>query len=490
MKKLVVLLFAVILHPAQAQFKVGYNPALQPTAHLQYYTPVGDNLFVGDCIPFYHNETYYLYWLIDKGHHSALNGLGGHQWVVSTTTDLKNWQHYPVVIGIDEDWEKSICTGSVVYAKNKFYAFYATRSLKNGKSTEELSYAVSNDGIKFTKQKPNPFFTAPAGYSTANFRDPKVVVDAQGVFHLFISTQETNASLKKQAGALAHLSSTDLTNWTVNAPVLTGQNEVPECPDYFAWNGWHYLVYSTGGRTYYVKSKNAYGPWEYPGAQTLNEEFANVVKTAAFKNGRRIAAAWIPARENNKDHAREIFGGSAVFRELTQLPDGSLASKFPAEMIPPLTAALNPAPVFGKGSTAGATKEIKVNGVNGIGTAHFENIPVDSRITLEIEPMGANEEYGLYLRADAEADKGYRLNFAANTQTVRLGNTQIEAVSGLTKKIKVDIVMKNDIIDVSIDNRRTIVNRAIENKGNFLWLYAKNGEVKFNAITVHPLAGE
>lgn len=89
MKKIIFLLFAGILHQAQAQFNVGYNPALQPKGEMQYFTPVGDNLFVGDCIPFYHNETYYLYWLIDKGHHSALNGLGGHQWVVSTTTDLK-----------------------------------------------------------------------------------------------------------------------------------------------------------------------------------------------------------------------------------------------------------------------------------------------------------------------------------------------------------------------------------------------------------------
>lgn len=384
--------------------------------------------------------------------------------------------------------KKSICTGSVVYSKDKFYAFYATRSLKNGKSTEELSYAISNNGIKFTKQKPNPFFSAPPGYSSANFRDPKVLVDAKGIFTLFISTEETNAPLKRQAGALARLSSADLNTWTVNSPVLTGQNAVPECPDYFVWNGWHYLVYSTGGRTYYVKSKNAYGPWQYPGSQTLNEDFANVVKTAEFKNGRRIAAAWIPARENNKDNAREIFGGSAIFRELTQLPDGTLGSKFPAEMIPPIATALNAAPVFDRGSTKGETKEIKINGLNGIGTSHFENIPVESRITLEIEPVGDNEEYGLYLRSDERAKGGYRLNFSANTQTVRLGNTSIEAVSGLNKKIKVDIVMKKDIIDVSVDNRRTIVNRTIEDKGSFLWLYAKNGQVNFKSVTIYPLA--
>ncbi|MDH4057858.1 MAG: hypothetical protein OEU76_03800, partial [Cyclobacteriaceae bacterium] len=99
-----------------AQFTVGYDPEIQETANMQYFVPKGNDLFVGDCIPFSHDGTYYLYWLLDSAHHSALNRLGGHQWVVSTTKDLKTWKHYPVVLGIDEEWEKSICTGSVVHS--------------------------------------------------------------------------------------------------------------------------------------------------------------------------------------------------------------------------------------------------------------------------------------------------------------------------------------------------------------------------------------
>jgi len=65
----------------------------------------------------------------------------------------------------------------------KFYAFYATRLIDaNGKVNEQLSYAISDDGIHFVKQKPNPFYTSAPGYSKRNFRDPKAVVDADGVF--------------------------------------------------------------------------------------------------------------------------------------------------------------------------------------------------------------------------------------------------------------------------------------------------------------------
>ena len=103
LKKIILLFLLTGMHSAFAQFKVDYNPEIQPMNNMQYFSPKGNNLFVGDCIPFSHNGTYYLYWLLDSGHHAALNGLGGHQWTVSTTTDLKNWKHYPVVLGIDED---------------------------------------------------------------------------------------------------------------------------------------------------------------------------------------------------------------------------------------------------------------------------------------------------------------------------------------------------------------------------------------------------
>ena len=470
----------------RAQFDVDYQPELQPTGTMQYFTPAGRNLYVGDCIPFAHNGTYYLYWLIDKGHHTSLNGLGGHQWVLSTTTDLKRWTHYPVVLGIDEDWEKSICTGSLVYTNQKFYAFYATRLLKDGQSSEQLSYAVSDDGITFKKQQPNPFFTAPPGYSGRDFRDPKVTVDPAGGFNLLISSKETNAPIKGEEGCLVRLTSPNLIDWTVGQPVLTGQNSVPECPDYFQWNGWYYLVYSNHGDTYYVKSKSPNGPWQYPRYQALKEEMANVAKTAEFARNRRIAAAWIPSRREDKDNGREIFGGSAIFREVVQEADGTLGTRFPAEMIPATAGPLKLPVVLATGSS-GKAGDILLKALNGLGAAHYKDVPVNARITLEVEPQGDNEEYGLYLRADERAANGYKLRFSANERTVSLGNTRIESVEGLAKNTLIDIIMQNDIIDVSINGNRCIVNRMPEQKGGYLWLYAKQGNVKVKSVTIAPL---
>src|ERR1700681_2725330 len=83
----------------KSQLGARYDPALQPTTGMQYFKPVG-NLFVGDCIPFFRDGTYYLYWLLDSAHHKSLGGLGGHQWALSTSADLKTWKHYPLVLKI------------------------------------------------------------------------------------------------------------------------------------------------------------------------------------------------------------------------------------------------------------------------------------------------------------------------------------------------------------------------------------------------------
>ncbi len=473
---------------AQAQFSVNYDPNLQSTESMQYFSPKGDHLYVGDAIPFYHDSTYYLYWLIDSAHHSALDGLGGHQWVVSTTKDLKTWEHHPIAIGINEEWEKSICTGSVVYANNQFYAFYATRLVKDGEVNEQLSYAISQDGFNFEKQKPNPFYESAPGYSKRHFRDPKVIVDKDGAFHLLVSSEKNNAMMKDWNGALVHMVSKDLKKWEIKEPVLTGQGSVPECPDYFKWNDWYYLIYGDNGNTFYVKSKSPFGPWQQPEYQTLVEDWSNVAKTAEFINGRRIAAAWIPSRKDDKDNTHEIFGGSAVFRELIQQDNGTLSTKFPPEMIPATGQPLPLKAVTDAQTKASGTNSFAMNAPNGVGATYFDNIPKNARITLEIEPDGTHEEYGLVLRSNKQASEGYKLRFSANEKMVTLHNTSIYAVEGLNNRIKVDIIMKDGIIDVDIDNKRCIVNRLPEEKGEgFLWLFAKHGNVKFHSVKVFPI---
>lgn len=475
-----------VLCSARAQLSVRYDPTVQSTGNIDYFKPLG-NLFVGDCIPFYHNHTYYLYWLLDSAHHKALGGLGGHQWALSTSTDLKTWKQFPVVLGIDEAWEKSICTGSVAYHDGKFYAFYATRLIdSSGKVNEQLSYAISDDGIHFVKQKPNPFYTSAPGYSKRNFRDPKVVIDEQGVFHLFVASDQTQAPTGDN-GALVHLVSKDLKSWQVLPPLIYGQHDVPECPDWFHWKGWYYLVYGQAGNTVYLKSKHPYGPWEYPRYQSLNEDWVNVAKTAEFTGGRRIVAGWIPSRRDRKDDQGEVFGGNIVLRELGQEADGTLNTFFPAEARVSTGAPLPLAARADSLTRKTGNDAYTISSSGGLGAFFFKDLPVDCSISFDVQALGSVDDFGCFLRTSNNGKDGYRLDITPQNKEVQLAESSIKAVEGLDKKINIQIVMKGDIIDVCIGDKRCIVNRLYEQKGTVLGFFARHGEVAFSSIAIKPL---
>ena len=136
--------------------------------------------------------------------------------------------------------------------------------------------------------------------------------------------------IEGRGGCLAHLVSSDLKRWENQDPLIVpGLPGVPECPDYFAWNGWYYLIFSNEGVARYRMSREPFGPWYRPKVDTLDGPAARVMKTAPFTDGRRLGVAWIGTRRENKNDGPFQFGGNAVFRELIQHDDGTLGTKFP-----------------------------------------------------------------------------------------------------------------------------------------------------------------
>lgn len=494
MKNLFLIAFLVLSTPVFSQVVKDYNPTIQPTMYMQYFKPVEKHLFSGDAMPYYHNGVFYLYWLLDEGHHAGLDGLGGHQWALSTTTDLINWKHYPVALGIDnEDWEKSICTGSVIAENDTFYAFYATRVKEGENVHEQLSYAISTDGgYSFKKQKPNPFYYAPEECISRDFRDPKVFKDKDGLFHLFIPGNLKEPSLAGFGGYLVHLTSTNLKDWKEATAPLRGQRGTPECADYFKWNDWYYLLYSIAGHTYYLKSKEAYGPWIYPKSQALIEYFGSVYKTAEFKDGRRIAVAYSPCRKDDKDAGDRIWGGTILFREIYQEPDGTLSVKFLNEVLPAMSPIAMPPiqPCSPANIVSVSDGNITLNADGDIGIASLSGLPENYRISMTIQPNGNYEELGLFLRATDKRKRGYQLELNPNNQMVTMHNTSIHAVSGLNTTITLDVIVYGEFFDVSINGKRCLLNRLPEQKGSNLFFYVKNGNAVINNIHIQEIKNE
>lgn len=489
MKKLLLPLLLAATPFAAAQAG-DYDPAIQPVLPIQYFKPAEPHLFVGDCMPFDYRGTFYLYWLLDEGHHAGLGGLGGHQWALSTSEDLVHWTHRPVALGIDEPWEKSICTGSVIDADSAIYAFYSTRVEDADGVREQLSYAVSRDGgLRFEKRRPNPFFLTPARYDARNFRDPKIFRGDDGRYHLFISSDEKRIPLTGFGGCLVHLVSDDLVSWHEVDPVLTGQTGVPECSDYFAWNGWYYLLYSVGGDTYYVRSAQPFGPWEYPSSQAFAEGWANVYKTARFRDGRRIGAAFIPWRGEARDNGGRCFGGNVLLREVFQGCDGMLYTRFVEEALPP--AALydgwslfrtwdDRTPLSRNGAFTLASAD-------GTASAYLTDLPLGYRLSMRVEPCSSYDEIGLFVRASDSRDRGYKLEMNAVKRMVLLHNLRIEGVAGLERPFTLDLIVCGDLIDVCIDGRRCAINRLPEAKGNDVFFFVKNGTARFRDLRIKSL---
>ena len=149
------------------------NRNLPAVTYIQNWSPTGLNTGVGDCMPFSHDGIYHLFYLFDRRGHESKWGLGAHQWAHLSTTDLRTWQQHPLAIAIDEQYEGSICTGSLIFHEDVYYAFYAVR-MSDG-SPAKLSWSVSSDGIHFEKTRQS--FTLTAPYEPVSARDPFVFRD-------------------------------------------------------------------------------------------------------------------------------------------------------------------------------------------------------------------------------------------------------------------------------------------------------------------------
>lgn len=455
---------------------------------MQYWRPGGE-YFTGDCMPWFHDGVFHLIYLVDQEHHQALGGQGGHQWAHVTSSDLVHWQHHPLLLPITEDYERSMCTGSVFYHEGKFHAFYATR-LPDWRQV--LSRAVSTDGIHFTKLQPNPFATPPANYSPLHFRDPNVIADPDGNgFHMIVTAYREDLPIARHGGCLTRLTSPDLQSWTQQEPLLyPGFDDPPECPDLFFWKGWWYLLFSNHLLTRYRMARHPLGPWLRPAADTFDGSLARVMKTAPFTGDRRIGVAWIGTRTGDRDDGKPQWGGNLLFRELVQHADGALHARFPAEMTPATGDSL---PFTVRNATHGASADagqVTLAASGGLEAAGCGAFPQDVRIRLRVIPAGGYGSFGLRLRSATDFATGYDLTFWLAERMVTLHNETIYNVDGLGQPCDVEIVATGDIIDVCVDNRRCIVNRLPELHGDWLYLFAHNAEVTFTNICIEPLAGD
>lgn len=426
---------------------------------MNYWTP--PNAYgVGDCMPFCVDGVFHFMYLLDKNRHGAKNGLGAHQWIQATSTDLKNWKHQPFVVPIDDQNEGSICTGSVFYHDGTYYAFYANRAveytLPNGETKNVyglLCVATSQDGIHFEKQEPRPLFLLPDGYGQGT-RDPVVFKSpSDGKFHMYITTNY------RGKGCWAHAVSDDLKEWSLLDPVYTHKDGEPECPDWFEWGGDYYVI-ANHLNGFYKKSKNPLGPWEVPDAPNqLMTGAVNVPKTAPWRGGRRIICGW--TRERG-------FGGSAVFHELVRHNDGTLGEKFVPEMIPET------------GEPAYSEKNVDFSELTSVETPGQFRL----RMALTFDPKEIDLLRDVVIQYAPDA----QLRVVFSHRAVKLGPYTLERVDFSSGRIELDVIATRNITDVCVNGDRTVTDARTDARPNAIQIVNESPErVAVELLEIAPL---
>lgn len=437
-------------------------------------------------MPFSHDGVFHLFYLLDENHHQGNGGLGGHQWAHASSRDLLHWQHHPLALAIDTPEEASICTGSVFWHAGTYYAFYAVR--RPG-WTQHLCRAVSVDGIHFKKDPANPFLSPPPGYSPVDLRDPVVFEDGDGGFVLLATSKLDPYLLEDGGGCLLMLRSRDLQNWQVEGPLLIPASgaevgSVPECPDYFTWNGWHYLLYSQGLQTYYRLARSWTGPWHKPPLDLLDCPLAGVMKTARWGSW-RIGAAFLGTRQGDLAGGAIQWAGNIFLRELVQHDDGSLGTRF----LPELTPSGSPLPLTADWLTPGASgneRSVRLDAGAALEAAALDGLPLDFSFRCRVIP---NQEgglrFGIGLRGPGKMiSRCCRLYFEPSLGRVSLADQQIYRVSQINQPFTLQVNCQGDIIEACVGDSRCIINRLPGYPGKRLFLFCQDGQVIFEDIEV------
>jgi len=424
---------------------------------MQYWRPP-NNYFVGDCMPFFHDSTFHFVYLLDRNHHASKNHLGAHQWAQATTRDLVHWQHQPLMLAIDEQWEGSICTGSTFFHDGTFYAAYATRAsgLRFPAGNQYFNVATSRDGIRFQKSQPNPLNAPPKGFDPKHWRDPFVRHDPEtDLFHVLITARDL-----QRGGCLAHLVSRDMKEFEYREPLLytrdfPGTGGEPECPDWFAWGDWHYLIYNGC----YLVSKRPFGPWRLPENHRLD---GSVMKTAPFAGNRRLGTAWI---------SHVGWGFRAIFREAVQSPDGTLQWKFVREM--------NPA-------TGDALAAPPQQRLTGRGQVRLAALPRNCRITMTMALGNEAGACGVRFR-DADGTPGLELRLDPANNTIALGphRKRLNNLAGQTHRV--EAFLHDEIIDVCVDEAETLIVCERPRSGADLMPWSENPSAEIRDLEVRPI---
>ena len=283
---------------------------------------------------------------------------GDMHWAHAVSPDMLHWKHLPIALaptpgGPDADG----CFSGTAVVRNGVATFIYTgvqksspaeATLRDGHNDfrETQLYATSTDAnlLHWTKRATPVIATPPKGLEVTGFRDPAPWWQSDGkgngTWYMAVGSGE-----KGKGGAVLLYNSPDLENWeyqhmlTSHAmqnngastssdatnPVDSG--DMWECPDFFALNGKHVLIYSTQGKVLWQTGELDEREMIFHPQQSGILDYGSFYapKTQLDKAGNRILWGWIQEKRPDKELIAAGWAGlMSLPRVLTVGADGRL----------------------------------------------------------------------------------------------------------------------------------------------------------------------
>jgi beta-fructofuranosidase len=248
---------------------------------------------------------------------------GPKYWGHVISDDLVHWEHLPVALAPDTDYEKGCWSGSAVNNHDELTLIYTAHD-ENRKPKQVQCIAFSRDGINFAKHKRNPVISGPPEGFGEDFRDPKVFYYGEWWYMVVGCT-------KNNEGGVLLYGSKDLRAWDCFGRICQSngkQGTMWECPDLFELGeNWVLLcspINMDGSKCIFISGTMDFQPHEKRGL-FVQKNWQDVdygldfyaPQTFMDDKGRRILIGWMDMWNSENITAQDGWIGALTFpREL------------------------------------------------------------------------------------------------------------------------------------------------------------------------------
>ncbi len=293
--------------------------------------------------PIYFNGQYHMFCQYNP--HAAV--WGDMSWYHSISPDMIHWTHLPIAFTPTPGGPDAYgCfSGSAIAVGHRVYVVYTgtvestpdKATIRDGenKIQESQCLAWSDDPnlIHWTKD-PKPIVPLPPeGMKITGFRDPSAW--RQGDWYYMT----VGSGVAKVGGCVLLYRSKDMKSWEYMHPIASGawngkqtsnpcdDGEMWECPELFALNGGHVLIYSTEGSVFWQSGKldsetMLFHPTK-TGLLDLGDFYAP--KSQLDASGQRMLWGWIPERRPEAVYKAAGWAGMMSLPRVLRLDrDGTL----------------------------------------------------------------------------------------------------------------------------------------------------------------------